>query len=46
MYLFYKILVIFQVMQTDIIVLQISGKCEDIVSFVFIYNKIISFEKK
>lgn len=28
------------------IVLQISGKCENIVSFVYIYNKIISFDEK
>lgn len=27
------------------IVLEISGKCEDIVSFFYVYNKIISFEQ-
>lgn len=48
MYLFYKILVIFQVMQTDIhCVADLGGGgSDDIVSFVYIYNKIISFWRK
>lgn len=48
MYLFYKILVVFQVMQTDIhCVADLGGGgSDDIVSSVYIYNKIISFEEK